>query len=400
MSFSKEDIEKAREISILDVAKKIGFTLINQGKVYTTKEHDSLKLYPRTNTFYRFSTGEGGDVINFLQIFENFKFKEAIDFLIGENNSAFFEKQEEKIKVQEEKRKDLVIPTLNKTFFRALNFLTTTRKISKEVVDECFKNELIKEDIHHNIMFLGYDENKKIKYISLSGTNPQKKFKKEVSGSDKSFAFRYENKKSDKVFIFEAPIDLLSLKTILKIKGCDNQYSFLSLGGTCFNSLDNFLQQNKNIKILYFSLDNDEAGKKAFDKAQEKYKDKYLLKNISNFYAGFKDINDFLVATTNRSEQIKKQENKNQQIFSDFSKGKESIDTVKLETKIILKTNELSKLKLSYEKIKKKIIEFLKKEYNFKISNEKDLEKIDKLINSVLSFNLYKEKEAKEQEKI
>ena len=82
--FTDSDIEMAESISILDVAQRLGLHLVKQGSVYSTKEHDSLKIFPISNTYYRFSTGESGNTINFVRSFSNLDFIDAMKFLIGE----------------------------------------------------------------------------------------------------------------------------------------------------------------------------------------------------------------------------------------------------------------------------------------------------------------------------
>lgn len=83
------------QVSILDVASDFytltntkGSTIIdplqfNTNDRFSTQEHDSLILYKDTNTFYRFATGEGGDVFAFLQKMPEIKmsFMEAFDYL-------------------------------------------------------------------------------------------------------------------------------------------------------------------------------------------------------------------------------------------------------------------------------------------------------------------------------
>lgn len=294
--FTDSDIEMAESISILDVAQRLGLHLVKQGSVYSTKEHDSLKIFPISNTYYRFSTGESGNTINFVRSFSNLDFIDAMKFLIGEIEknkiSKNFGQLDQKEKNIEEKEK-FYLPKLNNNIKRIYSYLINTRKISKEVISEFIKNKSIREDINHNVLFIGFDEKQNPRYCALSGTLSEVKYKGEVKNSDKRYSFKFENKNSNKVIIFESPIDLLSAKTILKSKGKDNEYSYLSLGGLSSLALENFLENHKNVDTIISMLDNDIVGKKAFDKINEKFKS-YKIMDMSFQYQEYKDVNDWL----------------------------------------------------------------------------------------------------------
>lgn len=66
------------EIRITDLAKQMGFTVVQSGRFFSLKEHDSVRIYPETNTYYQFSSGTGGSPIDFLMNFANLSKKEAI----------------------------------------------------------------------------------------------------------------------------------------------------------------------------------------------------------------------------------------------------------------------------------------------------------------------------------
>lgn len=57
------------------------FTVKGRGKVLTTQEHDSLKLWTDTNTWYWFSRGEGGDIFDWWQLQQGCGFRTALEDL-------------------------------------------------------------------------------------------------------------------------------------------------------------------------------------------------------------------------------------------------------------------------------------------------------------------------------
>ena len=291
--YSNEDIQKVLEIPITEVASSMGLNLIKQGNVYTTKEMDSLKIYPGTNTFFRFSTEESGNVINFVEAIQGANFNEAMKFLTDMSGFSF-NKSLETNKIFEEK-KDFRLPKLNKNIKRAYAYLINSRKISKEVVNEFVKLGMIREDINHNVLFIGKNKEGNPKYCTLTGTLSDVKYKGEVANSDKKYGFNLKNN-SKTVLVFESPIDLLSAKTIFKARGIDNNYSYISLGGVSTLALEEFLKEEKIEKIVCF-LDKDVRGIDATEKIKSIYGINYEIIDASNSYGVYKDVNEWLQNT-------------------------------------------------------------------------------------------------------
>lgn len=80
-------LERARDVSILDVAEKYLGTLRHKGKCWmgNCPFHDdsspSFAVYPDTNSFYCFGCAKGGDVITFVQEMDGCSFREAVTSL-------------------------------------------------------------------------------------------------------------------------------------------------------------------------------------------------------------------------------------------------------------------------------------------------------------------------------
>ena len=75
--YNKKMIEQIKEqISILDVAKENGLTPVKRGDYYTLAEHDSVVIYPQTNSFFRHKNSRGGDVFAFADEFDIASFQE------------------------------------------------------------------------------------------------------------------------------------------------------------------------------------------------------------------------------------------------------------------------------------------------------------------------------------
>ena len=84
VAITKNDIERARLVSIIDYIDKTGMGKLTQnGKYYRLHYagHDSIVIDSEKNRFYHNSTNEKGDVINFLEYFEGKSFVEAVSKL-------------------------------------------------------------------------------------------------------------------------------------------------------------------------------------------------------------------------------------------------------------------------------------------------------------------------------
>ena len=73
--------EIKRIIKIVDLATELGLQPTKQGfiySIYKDESNPSLKLYPETNSYYCFSTAQGGDVIKFYADLKGISIKEAV----------------------------------------------------------------------------------------------------------------------------------------------------------------------------------------------------------------------------------------------------------------------------------------------------------------------------------
>ncbi len=91
-------------------------------------------------------------------------------------------------------------------------------------------------------------------------------FRLDVKGSDKAFNFCYRGE-GERLFVFEAPIDLLSFLCLFKKEW--QKQSYLALGGVGEKALLRFLSDRPNIKTVYLCLDSDKAGNDACSRLVE-----------------------------------------------------------------------------------------------------------------------------------
>lgn len=259
-----------------------------------------------------FLIGIGGrNVIDFVCERDNCEFKEAILKLMYElnidtsNYRNVIPKSETKTYSNTPKEKQIILPPKNNESKRVFAYLNS-RYIDKEIINYCLSNNLLYEDAdHHNVIFLGYDENSKVKFGCARATNPSRVMY-DLKGSSKEYSFRLLSKdKSTTVHIFESAIDLLSYATLIKNRGMNfRNFNFISLSGVYQTAkkieeskvpvvLKKYLETNKNIRTIILHLDNDIAGRNATKALEFLLKKDYEVLDKPSSYG--KDVNDYLV---------------------------------------------------------------------------------------------------------
>lgn len=295
-----EVILKAKEMDLLTYLKNYEpYELVRiSGNAYCTKTHDSLKI--SNGKWMWWSRGFGGyNALDYLIKVKGMTFLDAVETIVG--HTAVCEPVYEKAK--ERKEVPLLLPDKSTSTDKIFKYLFG-RGIDVEIINYCIANELIMESLpYHNLVFIGYDEEKKPKYAAYRSTN-EKRIMGDCSGSKKEYSFRLVSGKGNEVHLFECAMDLLSYATLLKMNGKDfRSYNLLSLAGVyqpkkeIGNSkvpaaLTKFLEQNKNISRIVLHLDNDKAGRIAAKTLQTILPKEYEVIDDPPPYG--KDFNDFL----------------------------------------------------------------------------------------------------------
>lgn len=102
-----------REVTIMRAAERYGIRVNKSGFAlcpFHAEKTPSMKLYPKTDSFYCFGCGASGDVINLVQRLFNINFRQAIlrigsDFGIYEDSSAQDRRLSEKLRAEREAAK-------------------------------------------------------------------------------------------------------------------------------------------------------------------------------------------------------------------------------------------------------------------------------------------------------
>ena len=323
----KELVEKAKSLTLLEylntyfpeeVVKKSNGT-------YTTKTHDSLIM--SNGLWHRFSNNTGGKSAIDYFCKNGYSFKEAVKHILETMNantnievSSLFQYDKNNNDLI---KKEIVVPKRNENNIKVIDYLMS-RGIDEEIINYCIINNLIyQEKGTEKVVFVGYDNDKNIKYCMLRATNNSRDMK-DASGSSKEYSFRLLCDNSTSLHLFESAIDLLSYATLIKQSGFNfRNQNMISLSGVYQTSKDiaqskvpiaieSYLKDN-NIKDIILHFDNDKPGKNATKAFKLLLSDKYEVRDIPAPIG--KDINDYLcykVGLKNRNE-IEKYKQKEEQ---------------------------------------------------------------------------------------
>jgi DNA primase len=188
---------------------------------------------------------------------------------------------------------------------RVFAYLIKHRHIDRDIVSFFAQEKLIYESReqsvdkvkeYHNAIFVGYDENGVPRHAHKRGIYTEgKSFKGNIDSSNPCYSFHYLGD-SDRIYVFEAPIDVLSFITIHKNTDW-KKHSYVALCGISEQALMKMIEINPHISHVILCLDHDPAG----IEASEKIADLLAEKNIScsRLLSNYKDWNEDLKADQN-----------------------------------------------------------------------------------------------------
>ncbi len=299
-----EEIERARQIDLLTYFKNYEpDQLVKVGRnTYSTKEHDSMRI---SNGLWHWTSRRigGNTALDFFVFVRGMTLPKATEYLLGE----IHKKAPLPVEQPNNDIREFALPDRNEGNENVYSYLKN-RGIDKRIIEYCINTKRLYEDKNfHNVVFVGFNENKEPKFASLRSTFTD--FKRDISGSDKRFSFLVpgnENKKT--VHLFESVIDLLSYGTfeIMKNKNWRAE-DLLSLGGVYIlkdNSdlplpLTQYLKTNE-VKNIVLHFDNDEIGISAAETLKDRLKDKFNI--FIDIPTKGKDLNEQLILTMKRRE--------------------------------------------------------------------------------------------------
>lgn len=253
--FTEEQKERANTVDLKDFLERQGERLLRSGPEWRMSSDHSITI--RGNRWYDHgSGGKGGAAIDFVIYYYGKSFPDAVSMLLGGEQEETYRQSK---KQEEVPRGPFTLPAVNENMRRVFAYLLKGWMLDYEVVSAFAEKKLIYESLessrdgsrqYHNAIFVGYDPEGKARHAHKKGI--------------------YTVGKSSEVYVFEAPIDLLS-------------YISLNKAGW------------KNHSYVSLCLDHDEAGMEAAVRIQEKLTEAGYL-DTELYLSHWKDWNEDLKA--------------------------------------------------------------------------------------------------------
>ena len=294
--FTEEEKMTANSVDLADFLRMRGEKLERAGREYKliysddSGSHDSITI--RGSTWFDHKNQTGGGAIKFMQYHYGMDFPTAVQELLGQRVTSLSSVPLKSTK-QSEKQKDFRLPEANDNMHRVFAYLIKQRFIAPEVITHFAKRKLLYEDKeHHNAVFVGVDENGVPRQAHKRGTATfGKSFRQTVEGSDTKYSFAHFGE-SGKLFIFEAPIDMLSYLTLHPENW--QEHSYIAMNGVYENAVLTALKGHSNLSEIVICTDNDVGGIDSADRLSDILKEK-----------GYADIKRILPINKDWNEDLK-----------------------------------------------------------------------------------------------
>ena len=261
--YTEEQVRQANLVDLEVLLEQQGERLIRSGKEMRLERNHSVTV--RGNRWYDHAEERGGYTLSFVREYMNMSFDDAMQLLIGDGRVVSLSD----VKQNKRESKAFALPEQNDSMRRLYAYLLSFRKIDKSILNAFAQAKLIYEDKpYHNAVFVGKDENDVARHAHKRSTNSEgKAFRINVEGSNPAYSFHWKGS-SEKLYVFEAPIDLLSYISLHPENW--KEHSYVSLCGVSEQAMLKQLELHEQISEVYLCLDNDAAGQAATKRLTER----------------------------------------------------------------------------------------------------------------------------------
>lgn len=293
--YTDEEKQLANSVDLEQFLHMRGEKLERAGREYKliyydgSGKHDSITI--NGSTWFDHKNQVGGGAIKFMRHFYGMDFQTAMNELLGRSVSSIC-RSPPKAEVKEEKPKEFKLPEKNSDMHRVYAYLIKQRFIAPEIITHFARQHTLYEDKeHHNAVFVGFDENGVPRQAHNRSTNSfGKTFRMTCEGSDTRYSFAHFGE-SEKLFVFEAPIDMLSYLTLYPQDW--QKHSYIAMNGVYENAVLTALKNHSNLEEIVLCTDNDEGGIDAAQRLTDILKE-HGYENISRIAPENKDFNEDL----------------------------------------------------------------------------------------------------------
>ena len=295
--FTDEQKQLANSIDLAEYLRVRGEKLervgIEHKLIYydSSGKHDSITI--RGSKWFDHKNQTGGGAIKFMQEFYGMDFQTAVQELLGRSISPL-SNSPPKADKQEQKTRDFKLPEANSNMHRVYAYLIKQRFISAEIITHFAKQHTLYEDkTHHNAVFVGLNEKGVPKQAHKRSTNSVgSTFRITCGGSDTRYSFAHFGE-NERLYVFEAPIDMLSFLTLYPKDW--QKHSYIAMNGVYENAVLTTLKNHINLSEVILCVDNDEGGIEAVDRLRDILNENGYS-NVKCLAPPYKDWNEVLKA--------------------------------------------------------------------------------------------------------
>ena len=250
IDFSTSEIARAADMDIAELLMAEGEAVRKEGSWYAWMD-GTEKVSIKGNTWFHQYERKGGNAIDFVKRFMNKTFPEAVQYLLGNGVGQL-------VTHSPKTKSPFVLPPKDKYMTAVRNYLESVRGIYPDILQTFTDRGLIystENNGYHNAVFVGTDKDGTPRHAHIRGTTGQ--FKMNIESSDDRFAFHWIGM-GEKIYVFEAPIDMLSYICLHSENWQENSY--VAACGVSDKALMQCLKDNPHITKGVVCLDNDEKG--------------------------------------------------------------------------------------------------------------------------------------------
>ena len=292
--YTEEEKQLANSVDLERFLQMRGEKLEKAGREYKliyydgSGKHDSITI--NGSTWFDHKNQVGGGAIKFMRHFYDMDFQTAVQELLGQTVTPLSHSPPKAI--AKEEKKEFKLPEANPNMHRVYAYLIKQRFIAPEIITHFAKQHTLYEDKeHHNAVFVGVDENGVPRQAHKRSTNSfGNTFRITCEGSDTRYSFAHFGE-SEKLFVFEAPIDMLSYLTLYPQDW--QKHSYIAMNGVYENAVLTALEHHSSLDEIILCTDNDEGGIDAVDRLTDILKE-HGYENISRIAPENKDFNEDL----------------------------------------------------------------------------------------------------------
>lgn len=287
--FSQDQKTQAAEVNLETFLLHHGEKLLPSGQDKRLAADHSITI--RGCRWYDHAEGRGGNAISFVQQYYHLPYPEAVTMLLGGELGLGYPTSADH---EESSVKPFVLPPAHANLHRVFSYLTKCRKIAPEVVTYFAKAGTLYEDSrYHNCVFVGRDAAGLPRHAhKRSSSDAGKIYRQTVAGSDSRYSFHHLGS-DGQLYVFEAPIDLLSYLTLHPEDWLS--HSYVACCGLSSVPVLAMLDQQPLIHEVFLCLDHDEAGHTASLRMAEQLEKRPGI-IVSRLIPQNKDWNDDLCA--------------------------------------------------------------------------------------------------------